>query len=238
MVRIDKDWLYEQYVILEKSSREIAKDIGCVKSTILRRMGQYGIPRRPLYGEYQRKKHSEFMTGRKLGPERIEEMREISKRNARRGCESNLWKGGPIERFCLECEEIFYVDRNVVEKGSGKFCSKRCSFINKGPTDIEIIMKEWLEEANVTYIEQYLIKMPSAKTIVDFFLPERKICLYCDDEYWHNRPKVLLRDGKQNEELPKMGYEVVRVKGYDIRRDIKSSVECLVGISKGRSDLL
>ena len=43
------------------------------------------------------------------------------------GKESPHWKGGQIERQCLVCDKNFFVDKNVVDKGYGKFCSRSCT---------------------------------------------------------------------------------------------------------------
>lgn len=42
-LNIDKDWLYEKYVVEEKSTYEIAKIFGCAPSTILRKLKQYDM---------------------------------------------------------------------------------------------------------------------------------------------------------------------------------------------------
>ena len=37
------------------------------------------------------------------------------------------WTGGQVKRKCLTCGKEFYVDRHVVKKGYGKFCSRSCT---------------------------------------------------------------------------------------------------------------
>jgi len=47
-------------------------------------------------------------------------------KNSKKGNECKFWKGGKIERTCEICKNIFYVDKNVVKKGKGLFCSTKC----------------------------------------------------------------------------------------------------------------
>jgi 5-methylcytosine-specific restriction endonuclease McrA len=37
------------------------------------------------------------------------------------------WQGGQIKRVCITCGKVFYVDRNVIKNGRGKFCSRSCT---------------------------------------------------------------------------------------------------------------
>ena len=43
------------------------------------------------------------------------------------GSDSPHWQGGQIRRICMTCGEEFFVDKNEVRKGHGKFCSRSCT---------------------------------------------------------------------------------------------------------------
>ena len=43
------------------------------------------------------------------------------------GKDSSHWQGGKIKRGCIICGKIFYVDKNIVLKGNGRFCSLSCA---------------------------------------------------------------------------------------------------------------
>ena len=43
------------------------------------------------------------------------------------GMKSPHWQGGPVKRSCMTCKKSFKVDKNVVKKGYGKFCSRSCT---------------------------------------------------------------------------------------------------------------
>lgn len=47
------------------------------------------------------------------------------------GEKSNCWKGGKTERQCLICNKIFSVYPSGVNRGQGKFCSKKCQDISR-----------------------------------------------------------------------------------------------------------
>lgn len=54
-------------------------------------------------------------------------------------------------------------------------------------------------------------------TAVDVAVPERKIAVYADGEYWHSRPKTKERDQTITEKLERLGWKVVRFGGDEIR---------------------
>ena len=76
-------------------------------------------------------------------------------------------------------------------------------------SSIEIITREWLQENNIEFIEQYYInlkKLGANWTYVDFFI-EPNICLYSDGGYYHGpeRPDIQERDVRINRALESGG---------------------------------
>ena len=49
----------------------------------------------------------------------------------------------------------------------------------------EKIAAEWLKTHNINYIYQYNTKFNNRSRYVDFYLPEYKLYLEIDGEYWH-----------------------------------------------------
>jgi len=88
-------------------------------------------------------------------------------------------------------------------------------FINVGRlrksrnTKPELDMKKKLEELNVSY--EFQKSIPEAKAVVDFYIPERKLVLEVDGEYWHNYPVGLEKDRLRDERLKSLGFNVRRV---------------------------
>lgn len=99
---------------------------------------------------------------------------------------------------------------------------------NKGKTSIECAIEKELERAGELFVDQYTFF--EGKTVADFFIPSKKIVIYCDGDYWHKKEKVAARDKTQNELLEQNGYKVFRFTESDIRR---SPAECVARIYNG-----
>lgn len=99
---------------------------------------------------------------------------------------------------------------------------------NKGKTSIEIAIENELKNSGEVFIDQFTLL--DGLTVVDFFIPSKKIVIYCDGDYWHGKEKVANRDEKQNEALRRNGYKVFRFSEKDIK---KSPAECVARIYNG-----
>ena len=91
-------------------------------------------------------------------------------------------------------------------------------------SSIEVIMKRWLQESEIEFIQQYHINLERANyTKVDFFIPEANVCLYCDGDYWHGpkRPDIQERDARINRALESGGYIVIRFSESDILAGVR-----------------
>jgi very-short-patch-repair endonuclease len=185
----------------------------------------------------RRSKQSEIMTGENNPNKRPEMRAKMSLARAgknhhmygRTGENNPSWRGGPIEKICLYCGNIFNVPKYKVKQGKGKFCSSECARIynqkNKSEqTNIERAMEAWLVDNNINYTAEHLIKFDKSFTIVDFFI-EPNICLYCDGDYWHSILKVQARDVKQNESLSAMGYNVIRLSETEILNGVRPDLK-------------
>ncbi len=90
------------------------------------------------------------------------------------------------------------------------------------PSSIEIIMKQWLQDANIEFVEQHYINLKENWTKVDFFI-EPNICLYSDGDYWHGpeNPDVQERDDRINRALEEKGHIVIRLGESDILAGVR-----------------
>ena len=81
-------------------------------------------------------------------------------------------------------------------------------------TSIEILIEKELTLRNIYFLKQ----TPLCEiTIPDFFLPEDRVVIYCDGDYWHRLPKAIERDSRQNNVLRLNGFNVYRFWEKDIR---------------------
>ena len=115
----DRDWLYEQYVTLRKSSHQIANENDFNKSAVLKWLEKFGIERRTK---------SEALIGKKLSPEhRLKAI--ASAKFFPSGSAHPNWIGGfEIEQVCEVCGTSFTTRKDAVAKGQGRFCSRECRY--------------------------------------------------------------------------------------------------------------
>lgn len=141
------------------------------------------------------------------------------------------WKGGKIQIICKGCGKKKHVDPDKLRKNRGKFCSRSCSAIwrikyqKTHNTDIERLIEDELIRRNIPYTKQAPLL---GITLVDFLLLH-DVVIYCDGDYWHNKPDIKQRDDNQNFILKFYGYKVFRFTGKEIK---KSARKCLNKILK------
>jgi len=69
---------------------------------------------------------------------------------------------------------------------------------------------------------QYAIYTPGFLTFVDIYVPNSKLCVYVDGEYWHKNSQE--KDLGVNKKLMDMGYKVIRFQDREIKENLQ---ECL-----------
>lgn len=98
--------------------------------------------------------------------------------------------------------------------------------LSKRRTGIELKIEKALLEANLKFNEQYPLE---EITVVDFYLPQYRIVIYCDGDYWHQgewakNHNVIRKDNWQTKVLESKGYKVFRFSETEIN---KSPEECI-----------
>jgi G:T-mismatch repair DNA endonuclease (very short patch repair protein) len=102
------------------------------------------------------------------------------------------WKGGLIQRICLECGRIFYTKPSEVKKGHGKYCSRKCSVkvqrhntLSK-KTKPELIFEEICKRNDLPfhYVGDGSLWIGDANP--DFIHNTRKIVVEVYGDYWHS----------------------------------------------------
>jgi len=91
-------------------------------------------------------------------------------------------------------------------------------------TSIEIKVQKALNKKHVSYTTHYPFHGEIA-TQIDVAIPEKKIAIYCDGDYWHNLPNYIIRDNRANEVLLKNGWRVLRFWEHEINGDIDNCVD-------------
>jgi very-short-patch-repair endonuclease len=79
-------------------------------------------------------------------------------------------------------------------------------------TSIETIVYQKLKDWGIIYEKHYTV---NGRFIVDAFLPDYKMIIEVDGEYWHNLDRVRKKDKAENAYLTKCGYKVIRIPGKE-----------------------
>ena len=151
-------------------------------------------------------------------------------------------------------EELFGKEKALIMKRKTSLHSRELIIkrlqSNKMPfsnTKIELMMKKELENKNI----HFKFQQPMYNRFVcDFVLPQYKIVLECDGDYWHVNPKIydrnspnlpkiqidrLKRDDFKNKYLIKKGWKVIRFFESDIKRNISKCIDSLCDIINNNS---
>lgn len=86
----------------------------------------------------------------------------------------------------------------------------------KKRTYIEEVVKKLLDNLNIKYEEQKIIKFRTTNNgfwrRVDFYIPVSNLVIECDGEHWHTKEGNEIK----NKELQNQGYDVIRFTGSQI----------------------
>ena len=140
-----------------------------------------------------------------------------------------------VPRICQWCGGGFEAVPAKVAYGEAKYCSRRClgfaSTAAQGGrrSSIEIITEAWLTERGETFDVQRQI----GPWLVDFYLPERNLIIEVDGDYWHRKPKIMVKDRQKNGWMHHNGYRIARIWEKAVRAaDFSSIVSALEGDSR------
>jgi len=228
-IEIPKKELEDLYIKNKMTIYQIGKKSGCDGVTILNRLRQYNIPIRKkgelAMGKYRIEISAEraknLYVDKKLPISEIKKLfnchhETLRKRLLRSGISirdiSEALKGKPStfkgKHHTLETRKKLSI-LTVKQLALGK--------MKKKDTSIEIKIEEELKR-NQIYYQKYVSLCDI--TVPDFYLPNYKIAIYTDGDYWHNLPVVKNRDEKQNRILKQKGYQVLRFWEHEINRSV------------------
>jgi very-short-patch-repair endonuclease len=114
-----------------------------------------------------------------------------------------------VKSTCKKCEKTFELPRSDLDRGRGNFCTYRCYLTYRGPSTLEEKMEKALNLAKIKFEREIKFN----RFHVDFLLREFNTVIECDGEHWHLNPKIQERDGRKDELLKSLGYEVLRFSG-------------------------
>ncbi len=98
-------------------------------------------------------------------------------------------------------------------------------------TSIELKVEAELIKRNINYQKQ----VPLCKiAIVDFYLPEYRIVIQCDGDYWHNRSETKEKDERQNKVLAFNGFNVYRFWEHEINKSVEECINRVITLIKSK----
>ena len=116
----------------------------------------------------------------------------------------------------------------IRKKISIKNIQLRCN-MPKNETSIELEFKNLLLQNNIPFIFQYNF---NNKFAVDFAIPEKKIIIEVDGEYWHNYPEGTKKDKSRDKYINACGWKVIRFWGNDIKSNSNKCLEIMQNVIK------
>jgi very-short-patch-repair endonuclease len=236
-INVPRNKLEYLYVNKKKTIYQIAKKFNCDPVTISNRLNQCSIPIRKK-GEVKEENREIKIPKDKLKYLYVDKGLTISEI-----VKMFNWSRGTVYKRLRRYDFV----RSVSEASKGKpsaFKGKHhtpetkkklskatteqlaSGKMRRKDTSVESKMESELKRNNIYYQKQVPLCNIS---VVDFYLPEYKIVIYIDGDYWHNLSTVKDRDKKQNKILEENGYKVLRFWEHEIN---KSAEECINKIMK------
>lgn len=91
-------------------------------------------------------------------------------------------------------------------------------------TQIELKTEAELKRRGITYLKQQWI----CNCLVDFYLPEYRVVIECDGDYWHTLPGCKERDEEKTLRLEFNGFNVYRFWEHDIHKSIEACIDLII----------
>lgn len=139
---------------------------------------------------------------------------------------------------CKECGEQFWTHLTNWKNGS----KIRCNYCVRTESNLEILVRKWLEENNINFIQEYKFDDCVAKRRLpfDFYLPQHNICIevdgiqhYKSGERLHGHlfdeqdfKKIVEHDEIKNNYCKENNIKLLRL-GYDLFKKDKEYIKIL-----------
>ncbi|MBS3144852.1 hypothetical protein J4208_04675 [Candidatus Woesearchaeota archaeon] len=116
-----------------------------------------------------------------------------------------------------------------------RIVNREFPFYNTNP---ELLLAEEMKKRNIIFVSQLNV---DDTFVCDFAIPEAKLAIECDGDYWHANPRKydranpsklhkiqrsnLYRDEVKDKYLVEKGWKVLRFFEYDIKQDVRKCVD-------------
>lgn len=232
-IEISKKELKGLYIKDKMTIYQIGQKFGCDAVTILNRLKQYNIPARKK-GESNIGRYRVEIPVVEIKNLYIERKTPISKMKKMFNCHATTMRkrlercGVPIRSIseALKGNPSPMSGKHHTEETRKKLSALTVKQLASGRMKRkDTIIEKKIEEGLILNRIYYRKQVPLCGiTVSDFYLPDYKLAIYTDGDYWHNLPTVKIRDEKQNKILEGNGYQVLRFWEHEINESI---VECI-----------
>ena len=140
-------------------------------------------------------------------PEYRENMSKMSK---------SMWEDPEHRENMSQAQKTIWKDPEHREKMS-EAMKGSC----QSPTSIEITMAKELKAQGIDFEQEY----PIDGFRIDFALPEIKLAVECDGDYWHSLPGIKEKDKRRDKVLSKLGWTTLRFTETEIKRSASNCIQ-------------
>ncbi len=114
----------------------------------------------------------------------------------------------------------------ISEEARRKISLKRLSRVYPvKDTKIEKALQKGLDDLGIKY-EKHIPVCGICQP--DIVIPEKRISIFADGNYWHNLPSYKVRDARQNKVLEENGWKVIRFWEHEINNNLSSCINKIV----------
>ena len=117
--------------------------------------------------------------------------------------------------------------KNGIRRLIEKTC-ETCSRVFQVEPYIEKAFAAALTSIGLPYCSQFAF----GPYTLDFAIPEKRIAIECDGDYWHSQPACIIRDKRKDKYLFNRGWRVLRFSETEINTDL---ARCLTVVQQALS---
>lgn len=225
---LDINLIKKRYLVEEKSTREIAKELKVSQKTIYNRLKEEKckIRKRGEHTERTKKKISKTMKRKGIEPE------EKYSGPPTKGCFKKNRKPWNKDKIGLQksnkkgktYEELYGEEKaNKFKKIIKKRRSKQ--IFPEKDTKIEIKMQDLLKQLKIKFQTHKYMKEIEHAYQCDIFIPKMNLIIECEGVYWHKYPIGREIDIIRTQELLDDGFKVLRFWGSEIKAIKKEELQ-------------
>ena len=125
------------------------------------------------------------------------------------------------------CEISNGISNQIIKRRKNRKYSNQFALPHQNAigSNIELLFEEGLKSLAIKYKSQHEIyKQGRLLSIIDFFIEDHNIAIYCDGFQYHYNKETVIKDRQQDRKLQLMGITVLRYTGSEIVGNLN---ECL-----------